>query len=109
MTAASSLPVTTAMTPGMRLRCGGVDASDLRMRMRRAQEHHMRHARQLHVADIEPAPLHQPLEVRPRHRLADIGIRPVEHRERFGICRRDVMACAPSRARAVVSTASMMA
>ena len=48
----------------------------------------MRHARQLHVADIEPAPLHQPIEIRPRHRLADIGIRPVEHRKRFGLCRR---------------------
>ena len=46
----------------------------------------MRHARQLDVADIEPAPLHQPLEVRPRHRLADIGVRPVERGKRFGIC-----------------------
>ena len=73
-------------------------ADDLRMRMGRAQEHHMRHARQLHVADIEPAPLHQPLEVRPRHRLADIGIRPIEHREAFGIFRCViVMACAPAR------------
>ena len=55
----------------------------------------MRHPRQLHVADIEPAPLHQPIEVRPRHRLADIGVRPVEHRE----TRRDLPAsrhgCAP--------------
>ena len=66
-------------------RRGGIDAGDPRMRMGRAQEHHMPHARQLHVADIEPASLHQPLEVRPRHRLADIGVRPIELREDFGI------------------------
>ena len=46
----------------------------------------MRHARQLDVADIEPAPLHQPVEVRPRHCLADIGVRTVQRRKRFRIC-----------------------
>ena len=47
----------------------------------------MRHARQLDVADIEPPPLHQPVEVRPRHRLADIGVRTVQRRKRFRIFR----------------------
>ena len=94
MTAASSLPVTTAMTPGMRLRRGGIDPDDPRMRMGRAQEHHMRHARQFHVADIKPASLHQPLEVGPRHRLADIGVRPIEHRRAFrDLPMRCVMPC----------------
>ena len=109
MTVASSLPVTTAITPGMRLRFAGVDADDFRMGMRRAQEHDMRHARQLHIADIKPASLHQPLEVRPRHGLADIGIRPIQHRKNVGICRCDRHGLRPMRARAVVSTASIMA
>ena len=73
----------------------GVDPDDFRMGMRRAQEHHMRHPRQFHVADIKPAPLHQPLEVGPRDHLADIGIRPIELRERLRIGRSRVMACAP--------------
>jgi len=46
----------------------------------------MHHAWQFDVADIEgPRPLHQAIEVRPRHYLADIGIRPVEHRERVSL------------------------
>ena len=53
-------------------RFDGVDANDFCMGMRRAQEHHMRHARQLHVADIKPASLHQPLEIGPRNHLADV-------------------------------------
>ena len=87
----------------------GIDPDDLRMSMGRAQEHHMRHPRQFHVADIKPAALHQPLEVRPRHRLADIGVRPIEHGEAFRICRIDGHGLRPIRARAVVSTASIMA
>ena len=86
-----------------------VDAHDLGMRVWRAQEHDMHHARQFDVADIETAPLHQAIEVRPRHDLADIGIRPVEHRERvspFGSRRH---AERPTRARAVDSTASTIA
>ena len=47
----------------------------------------MRHARQFDIADVKPTPLHQPVEIRPRYRLADIGIRPVEHRKRLGIQR----------------------
>ena len=65
----------------------GVDPDYFCVRMRRTDEHHMRHPRQFHVADIKPAPLHQPIEVGPRDRLADIGIRPIEHREGFRICR----------------------
>ena len=55
-----------------------IDGNDVGMRMRRAQEHHMRHPRQLHVADIKPASLHQPLEIGPRDHLADIGVRPIQ-------------------------------
>ena len=58
----------------------------------------MHHARQLDVADIEPAALHQPVEVRPRHRLADIGVRPVQRRKRFGICLRRCHGKRPARA-----------
>lgn len=61
-------------------RRGGVNPDDSRMCMRRAQEHHVRHTRQDHVADIKPASLHQPLEVRPWYRLANVGVRPVQHR-----------------------------
>ena len=57
---------------------GGGDRFDARMRVRRTHEGDMRHARQRDVADILPAPLREPLQVRPRHRAADIGIRPVE-------------------------------
>ena len=90
MTAASSSPVTTAMTPGACRASVAVDADDFRVGMGRAQEHHMPHPRQFHVADIEPAPLHQPLKVRSRNHLADIGVRPIELREDsgFGGCRR---------------------
>ena len=74
----------------------GVDPDDFRMGVGRAQEHHMRHARQLHVADIKPASLHQPLEVGPWDHLADIGVRPIQHRERIsGFADAMVMACVP--------------
>ena len=59
------------------------------MRVRRAHEGHMRHARQHDVADILRAALRQPREVRPRHRAADVGVRPVERgEERTGSRRR---------------------
>ena len=69
----------------------------------------MRHARQLDVADIESAPLHQPVEIRPRHRLADIGVRTVQRRKRFRffLCR--CHGKRPARACAVVSMASTIA
>ena len=63
---------------GRFLRRVGFDRLDARMRVRRAHEGDMRHARQRDVADILPASLRQPLQIRPRHRAADIGIRPVE-------------------------------
>ncbi len=63
---------------GRFLRRRGVDLLDARMRVRRAHEGHVRHARQGDVADILPAPLRQALQIRPRHRAADIGVRPVE-------------------------------
>src|SRR5262249_1838516 len=56
----------------------GVDAFDSRMRMRRAHEGDMHHARKYDVADILAAALGEPRQIRPRHRAADIGIRPVE-------------------------------
>ncbi len=59
---------------------GGVggDRLDARMRVRRAHEGDMRHARQRDIADILPAPLREPVQIRPRHRAADVGIWPVE-------------------------------
>ena len=63
---------------GRVLRGFGLDADDARMRVRRAQEGDMGHARQADVADILPATLRQPLQIGPRHRAADVGIRPVE-------------------------------
>jgi hypothetical protein len=87
----------------------GIDRDDFRVGMGRAQEHDMRHPRQLDIADIEPAPLHQPLEVGPRHGLADIGIRPVQRGEARGIFQCIRHGWRSTRRRAVVSTASMMA
>jgi len=60
-----------------------VDCNNVRVRMRRADKHYMRHPRQLQVADVKSAPLHQPIEIWPRHHLADVGIRPIERRERL--------------------------
>ena len=107
MTPASSLPVTTAITPGIRRAAVASMLDDSCMRMRRTQEHHMPHARQFHIADVEPAALHQPIEIRPRHHLADIGIRSIELREPVGFADAEFMAVPPRRA--VVSTASTMA
>ena len=78
ITLASSAPVTTATTPGAFFAVGRVDVFDARVRVRRAHERDVRHARQHHVADILAAPLRQPRQIGPRHRAADIGIRPVE-------------------------------
>ena len=60
---------------------GGVDIFDARVRVRRAQKGHVRHARQGNVADVLAAALGQPRQVRPRHRAADIGVRPVKRGE----------------------------
>ena len=95
----------TRHVPGRR----SVDAKNLCVRVRRAQEHDMHHTRQFDVADIEPASLHQPVEVRPRHRFADIGVWPVQRRKRFGIYPFRRHGRRPARARAVVSMASTIA
>jgi len=95
--------------PGHLLRGAWVNPDDFRMCVRRAQKHHVRHSRQLHVADIEASPLHQPIEIGTRYRLPDVGIRPVEHGKSLGIrpCHRHDEH--PLRALTVVSTASTMA
>jgi len=59
-----------------------IDRDNFRVRVRRAHKHDMRHPRQLQVADIETAPLHQPVEIWSRNHPADVGIRPIERRER---------------------------
>jgi len=81
---------------GRFLRGRRIDADDARMRVRRAQVGDVPHPRQRHVADVLAAPFSQAREIRPRHRAADVGIRPVErgqdrravvddsHRNRFG-------------------------
>ena len=81
MTLASSAPVTTAMTPGDFFAAAASMILILRVRVRRAHEGHMRHARQHHVADVLRAALRQPRQIRPRHRAADVGVRPVERGE----------------------------
>ena len=63
------------------LRFRRFDIFDARMRVRRAHESDMHHARQHDVGDILAAPLRQPRQIGPRHRAADIGIRPVERGE----------------------------
>jgi hypothetical protein len=67
----------------------GRDVFDARVRVRRAQESDMRHARQHDVADILPAPLRQSRQIRPRYRAADIGVRPVERSEARGLVGRE--------------------
>jgi hypothetical protein len=54
---------------------------DPRMRVRRTQKRDVRHARQYDVGDILAAPGRQPRQIRPRHRAADIGVRPIERGE----------------------------
>src|SRR5258708_482157 len=58
----------------------GIDPDDSRVCVRRAQERDMSHAWQLHVADIKPAPLHQPLKVRPWDDLPYLEHRHIHHR-----------------------------
>ena len=94
MTFASSAPVTTATTPGAFFAAA---VSMFLMRAcacgeRRKATCAMRG--NVDVADILPAPLHQSRQVRPRHRAADIGIRPVE---RGGLIGESFMAHPPPR------------
>jgi hypothetical protein len=88
---------------------GTVDGDDARMGIWGAQEYHVAHARQFHVANIESASLHQPFEIRAWNHLADIGVRPIKLGEYFGIGGCDGHGRRPARIRAVVSTASIMA
>ncbi len=57
---------------------GGRNFLDPRMGVRRTHKSDVNHARQRNVADILAAALRQPRQIGPRHRTADIGIRPVE-------------------------------
>ena len=66
---------------GGALRFRRFDIFDAGMRVRRAHESDMHHARQHDVGDILAAPLREPRQIGPRHRAADIGIRPVERGE----------------------------
>ena len=94
---------------GHRLCRGRIDIQDLGMRIGRAQEYRMRHARQHHVAHILPTPLQQPIKVWARYRLSDVRIRAVQNRKTgllFGAAAH--RACS-ERARAVASTASTIA
>ena len=56
----------------------GLDAFDARMRMRRTQECDVHHPRQGDVADVLAAALRQSRQIRPRHRAADVRVRPIE-------------------------------
>src|SRR3954451_15139383 len=87
----------------------GVDCYNTRMRVRRAEECHVAHPWQIHIADIEPAPLHQPIKIWARYRFADIGVRTIEFRKYFWIGGCHAHDRRPARDRAVVSTASIMA
>ncbi len=84
----------------------GVDLDDLRVRVRAAHIGHMHHARQLDVVHVLAAPLHQLGRVRPRHRLADVGVGPVDG---AGVDHVVHYPAFPSRLAATVSIASTMA
>ena len=66
-----------------------LDIFDAGMGMRRTHECDMRHARQRNVGDVLAAPLGEPRQIGPRHRTADIGIRPVERGEARRLVERD--------------------
>ena len=85
------------------------DCRDSRMRVRRAYECDMRHAGQDDVADVGATALRQPRQIGPRHRAADIGVRPVERGENGRRIVDDFHLAAPARACATDSTASTMA
>src|SRR3974390_3465973 len=89
----------------------GGDADDARMRVRRAHEGDVRHARERDVADVLPTALGKWLQIRPRHRAADIGIRTVERGEgwRGVLSNFHFFICILARACATASTASTMA
>ncbi len=90
------------------LRLGRVDPEDLRVRIGRAHEGDMHHARQADVADILPAAAGQAPEVRARHGAADIGVRAVEDAQALAI-RSVVHWPSPALACAALSIASTIA
>ena len=94
---------------GRALRHVGFYLFDARVRVGRAHEGDVRHARQDDVAHVLPAPLREPREVRARHRAADIGIGPIERAQTRRQVARVAHCLPPARARATVSTASTMA
>ena len=85
-----------------------VDAFDLGVRVWRAHVSDVRHAWQHHVADELCTALREPRQVRPRHRAADVGVRPVERGEGGGVVFADFHFF-PPRACATASIASTMA
>ena len=87
----------------------GLDVADACMRMRRAYEGDMHHARQRDVADILGSSLGQARKVGPRHRAADVGVRPVEGGHDWRDIRRYFHRVCPWRAKATASTASTIA
>src|SRR6476646_357380 len=54
------------------------DFDNTSMGVRRTYKSDLHHARQRYVADILSAPLRQTLQIWPRHRTADVRVRPVE-------------------------------
>jgi hypothetical protein len=71
----------------------GVDRTHAGMGVRRAYEGHMRHTRQHEIADELAAALQQTRQIRPRHRTADVGIRPIERGQAAGLF---VHECSPA-------------
>ena len=74
MTSASSAPVTTRITPGMRAARASM-AHDAGMRVRAAHEGDVRHARQHDVVDELAAALQQPARDWAAAPTADVGVR----------------------------------
>src|SRR5262249_43140234 len=87
----------------------GLDIADTRVRVRRAHEDDMGHARQGDVADILRTSLRQARKIGPRHRAADVGVWPVEGGYARRHIRRYFHRACPWRARATASMASTIA
>ena len=77
---ASSAPVTTAITPGRALRRRGVDALDPARARAGCARRRRAPCAAAHVVDELPRPCTSRAGIRPRHRPADVGVRPVERR-----------------------------
>jgi hypothetical protein len=87
-------------------RRGAVDPQDLGVGVRASDEGDMHHARQDHVVDVLASPLHQLAGIGPRHRLADVGVGPVDGSRIDDLVHDPAF---PMRALATVSMASTMA